>query len=355
MGLKAEILSLNKERNGSFDTPGAYYDRIRHKGKHPTQILVFKCMDGRINLPLITGVPMGILKPFRNIGGKFTLGDPYLGRLVLDAVERVAREGHSSLALCTFHFSKEHNDHRGCAGHKYNVAASREGAFTLKHEYDEIFGVGNSAISAIVVGIETDEDALILCGENGEELSIADCTELSDAELTHKVLALYPDVPKEILADFLPLVLNNRAHVARIKKEGRPVLELVHNENIIGVGRGFDWLHLPNRALIIGPYGHTGGTWREAVAVAGGIVLNNFKNNPDLKAGGALLLISAPYADTAERGMAIAKAKYFATVARQALEPFTDELSLDILVGITDMSTMKYHPLTQISHYETIS
>ncbi|QQR64755.1 hypothetical protein IPH92_04315 [Candidatus Kaiserbacteria bacterium] len=355
MGLKAEILSLNEERNRAFDTTGAYYDRIRHAGKHPTQILVFKCMDGRINLPLITGVPMGILKPFRNIGGIFTMGDPYLGRLVLDAVERVAREGHSSLALCTFHFSKEHNDHRGCAGHKYNIAASREGAFTLKHEFDEIFGMHNSAISAIVVGVETDEDALILCGNNGEELSIADCINFSDAELTHRLRTLYPEVPEEILRDLLPLVLNNREHVARIKKEGRPVLELVHNENIIGVGRGFDWLHLPNRALIIGPYGHTGGTWREAVEVAGRIVLNNFKSNPALKAGGALLLISAPYVDTAERGVAIAKAKYFAIVAKQALEPFADELSLDTLVGITDITKMKYHPLTQVSHYETAS
>lgn len=349
MGLKAEILNLNAERNKTFDTPSAYYDRLRHEGKHPTQILVFKCMDGRINLPLITGVPMGILKPFRNIGGKFTLGDPYLGRLVLDAVERVAREGHSSLALCTFHFSKENNEHRGCAGHKYNIAASRRGAFTLKHEFDGIFGEQNSAISAIVVGIETDEDALILCGSNGEELSIADCVTLSDEELTHKLFALYPEIPEEILHDLLPLVLNNRSHVARIKKEGRPVLELVHNENIIGVGRGFDWLHLPNRALIIGPYGHAGGTWREAIAVAGGIVLNNFKNNPDLKAGGALLLVSAPYADTADRGMAIAKAKYFGTVAEQALAPFADELSLDSLIGITDIKTMKYHPQTALT------
>ncbi len=353
MGLKAEILGLNKERTEAFDTTGAHYARILHMGKYPTQMLVFKCMDGRINLPLITGVPTGILKPFRNIGGKFTLGDPYLGRLVLDAVERVAREGHSSLALCTFHFSKEHNDHRGCAGHKYNIAASREGAFTLKHEFDEIFGIRNSAISAIVVGVETDEDALILCGSNGAELSIADCTELSNAELTHKLFALYPDVPEEVLQDLLPLVLNNREHVARIKKDGRPVLELVHNENIIGVGRGFDWLHLPNRALIIGPYGTTDGTWREAIGVAGGIVLNNFKNNPDLKAGGALLLVSAPYADTAERGMAIAKAKYFAIVAKQALAPFADDLSLDTLVGITDITKMKYYPITQVSHYET--
>jgi hypothetical protein len=267
-------------------------------------------------------------------------------------VERVAREGHSSLALCTFHFSKEHNEHRGCAGHNYNIAASREGAFTLKHEFDEVFGVQNSAISAIVVGVETDEDALILCGSNGEELSIADCVSFSDAELTHRLFALYPEVPEEILGDLLPLVLNNREHVARIKKEGRPVLELVHNENIIGVGRGFDWLHLPNRALIIGPYGHTGGTWREAVTVAGGIVLNNFKSNPSLKAGGALLLVSAPYVDTAERGMAIAKAKYFAIVAKQALAPFADELSLDTLVGITDITKMKFRPLEKVTLYQ---
>ena len=27
-----------------------------------------------------------------------------------------------------------------------------------------------------------------------------------------------------------------------------------HQEQVLAVGRGFDWLHIPNKALIVGPY-----------------------------------------------------------------------------------------------------
>jgi len=35
---------------------------------------------------------------------------------------------------------------------------------------------------------------------------------------------------------------------------------------VIAVGRGFDWLHLPNKALIIGPFDHS---WTTTVGRAG--------------------------------------------------------------------------------------
>jgi hypothetical protein len=111
-----------------------------------------------------------------------------------------------------------------------------------------------------------------------------------------------------VLNDLLPLASGNRDHVAQIRTQGRPIHELVHNENMICVGRGFDWLHLPNRALIIGPYGTIDRTWRDAIKVAGDIVYNNFTHNPELKKGGALLIAGAPYTGIGERGLAIQKA-----------------------------------------------
>ncbi len=344
MSLREEILALNTQRSSVFCTPAARDAQVLYSSKHPTKILVFKCMDGRINLPLITGVPMGKLHPFRNIGGKFVLGDPYLGRLILDAKESALRVGHLTLALCTYHFSQG-NTLRGCAGHAYDTDAARRGALALKSEFEEVFGKENHTISAIIVGIETDMDTLVFCNREGKELSIINYLSASDSDLQVALYAHYPEVPEEILYDLLPLAIGNRDHVALIQTQGRPVQELAHNENIIAVGRGFDWLHLVNRALIIGPYGHTDSTWREAVSVAGNIVLENFKNNAGLKEAGALLLISAPYTNTGERGLAIAKSKYFEQVARQALNPIANELSLNTLVGITNMETMKYHPL----------
>jgi len=289
---------------------------------------------------------MGMLHPFRHIGGKFLLGDPYLGRLVLDAKETAIHEGRSTLALCTYHFSKG-NTHRGCAGHNYDTQSARDGAFALKKEFEEVFGVPNQAISAIVIGIETDEDVLIFSSEDGQELNMREYTQATDDQIRAKLFSLYPNLTHQMLNDLLPLALGNRAHVASERTQTRPNIELVHNENIICVGRGFDWLHLPNRALIIGPYGHFDNTWREAVVVAGNIVLDNFRKNEALSRDGALLLVSAPYTHMQERGLAIAKAKYFAMVAKKVLQPLTQELKFESLVGVTDMETMRYHPLSE--------
>lgn len=345
MPLVKEVLKLNELRSREFSSPAAHDARALYQSQHPTNILVFKCMDGRVNLPLITGIPMGILRPFRNIGGKFTLGYPYLGRLVLDAKEEAVRQGRPTLALCTYHFSKG-SEHRSCAGHNYDTAAARRGAVNLKKEFETIFGMKNSAISAIVVGIETDEDALTFCnGVEKNDFSIADHVADSDDEISRGLQALYPHLETKMLNDLLPLALGNRDHVARIRREGRPVTEIVHGENIICVGRGFDWLHMPNRALIIGPYGDAESTWRDAVRVAGNIVLDNFKKKRVPKAHGALLLVAAPYSDMKERELAIAKVGYFATVASQVLSPVAKKLGLDILTGVTDMQTMKFHQI----------
>jgi hypothetical protein len=34
-------------------------------------------MDGRLNLPVMTQTAVGIIQPFRNLGGKFDLGWPF--------------------------------------------------------------------------------------------------------------------------------------------------------------------------------------------------------------------------------------------------------------------------------------
>jgi hypothetical protein len=53
--------------------------------------------------------------------------------------------------------------------------------------------------------------------------------------------------------DLLPLVRGNISHIAEIKQSNRE-LNVEHREWMICIGRGFDWLHMPNQALIIGPY-----------------------------------------------------------------------------------------------------
>ena len=64
---------------------------------------------------------------------------------------------------------------------------------------------------------------------------------------------LFPDMPEQIRQDILPLLLGNMAHVAQIRQTQR-ALNIEHREWMICLGRGFDFMHTPNLALIIGPY-----------------------------------------------------------------------------------------------------
>ena len=343
MDLKQFIIDLNLERSKEFCSP-AMQDRLRlYQTKHPTAILAFKCMDGRLNLPVITNMPTGVIQPFRNIGGKFNLGAPYLGRLVLDAKEYALNGGHLMLALCTYHFSKG-DTKRGCAGHNHDTEAAKTGAVALKSQFERVFGIDNPVVSAIVAGVETDEDALIFHNGNTETFFIAEHLDASDEEIRTKLSTLYVGMPKEVLNDLLPLALGNRDHVRSIRSQKRPVAELVHGENIISVGRGFGWLHLPNRALIIGPYDHA---WGNAVKVAGKIVSANINEGRVPKKDGALLLVLAPYWGLEERGAAEEKSWYLFDVANAVLRESYPDLKFKTLVGVTDMQTRMLHEITR--------
>lgn len=100
-------------------------------------------------------------------------------------------------------------------------------------------------------GFETDDDALILHGQNGDVLDASTVTEIET--LPARLHALFPDMPEQMRADLLPLVQGNIRHVAEVRGTARE-LDIEHREWGLCLGRGFDWLHMPNQELIIGPY-----------------------------------------------------------------------------------------------------
>lgn len=342
MSIKEFILDLNKQRSDAFCSPEAQ-DALRlYRKQHPTDFLVFKCMDGRINLPLIANLPEGALQPFRNIGGKFDLGSPLLNDLVLKARRQAGREGNRMLSLCTYHFSKG-DIHRGCAGHNHDTDAAIAGAKMLKSQFGRMFGQGNQVVSAIVVGIETDEDALIFHNGGDERLLIAEHADATDDEIEHLLSSLYKGMHSEMLRDLLPIALGNRDHVRAIRLQKRPVAELVHGENVIAVGRGFGWLHVPNKALIIGPYDYD---WGDAVKVAGKIVSANIAEGRVPKESGALLLVLTPFWELDERDAVAEKSRYIARVSKRVLSESFPDLKLDVFVGVTDMRSRLMHEIS---------
>lgn len=284
-------LSANHSRD--FCSPESYLNRVRYKAKHPTHLMAFKCMDGRIHLPHITKTPRGIIQPFRNLGGAFDLGWPYLGEIMANSVMRAVGEGRRVLILVTYHFSRGDRI-RGCAGFGYDTARAVGSAFDFMRQVEGVFGADQRVVCPIVVGVETDDDALIFHGRNGEALDLSDFSTDDEGSLNdrlrHAIGSTYPGMPPEIAADLLPLALGNLKHIAEVRREER-ALDIEHREWVLCVGRGFDFLHVPNTALIVGPYSPN---IAEPIAQAAGIIKSNMQEGriPD---DGMVLLASSPF------------------------------------------------------------
>ena len=297
-----------------FQSPESWLARSRYLAQHPTAIAAFKCMDGRINIPLVTNTPHGIILPFRNLGGRFNLGWPHLGEVLAEHVQGVVGQGRRTLALVTYHYSKG-DSRRGCAGFNYDTDAARTHMFGIKRQVEAVFGTGHGTVYPVVCGFETDEDALVLHGSGGEVLDLSTVASTDRETLPAMMSQLYPDMADQMLHDLLPLVLGNISHIADMKPANRE-LTIEHREWMICIGRGFDWLHMPNQALIIGPYSPD---LADPIRKAAAIIETNMQAGriPD---DGFLLLAEAPYNEIGvDRARAELKSRFLSEFAADVI------------------------------------
>jgi hypothetical protein len=134
----------------------------------------------------------------------------------------------------------------------------------------------------------------------------------TDLDSLPAVLArLYPDMPDQMIQDLLPLVQGNISHISKVRHSNRE-LDIEHHEWIIGIGRGFDWLHAPNLALLIGPYSPD---LADPIRKAASIIAANMQTRriPD---DGFLLLAESPYSEIGvDRARAELKSSFLAEFA----------------------------------------
>ncbi len=315
------------ERHGeAYRSPETVLARTRYQSQHPTAIAVLKCMDGRINIPVATETPVGILMPFRNLGGRFDLGWPHLGEVLTQYVMDRVHEGRQVLFLVTYHFSRR-DHHRGCAGFDYDQQAALAHTQVIHQQISTIFGADHGTVYPLICGFETDEDALILHGADGQILDVAGLTQEEQASLSERLAALLPDMPVRMRDDLLPLLEGNLRHVAQVRVQagrGERLLDIEHREWMICLGRGFDFLHTPNLALIVGPYSPD---LSEPIARAAGIIEANMAAGriPD---DGFLLLSSVPYEGIGvDRARAELKASFLSQFAQQVIAQTYPELA----------------------------
>lgn len=334
----------NIEQSKAYTSPDAMLWRRQYRSKHPTEIAALKCMDGRLNLALMTETPPGIIQPFRNIGGKFDLGWPYLGIVMREWVEYALSRGRDCLLLVTYHYSKG-DVHRGCKGVGYDTAAGIAAAQKLRTDFEEVFGSSHQIVYPIVVGIETDTDTLILHGTEGQTYDMSSVLEASEDDLLHKLQELYPDMRERFKIDLLPLLVGNQQHIKKVQTENRTILDSEHREQILGIGRGFDWLHLPNKALIVGPYSFD---LRTPISTAASILLDNLKTGRIPQEEGVVIMTSAVYRERGpEHRLAQAKARSLSAFALDAISKDVPELMphLASLVGTIDLHTRVFEQL----------
>lgn len=314
----AWLADLAERHGDAYRSPEAMLARTRYQSLYPTAIAVLKCMDGRINIPVATGTPVGILMPFRNLGGRFDLGWPHLGEVLTQYVMDRVHEGRQVLLLVTYHFSRG-DQHRGCAGFGYDQRAAFEHTQAIRQQIAAIFGADHGTVYPLICGFETDEDALILHGASGEVLDIAGFSPEEIGTLGQHLEALLPDMPVRIRQDLLPLLAGNLRHVAQVRQQaarGERHLDIEHREWMICLGRGFDFLHTPNLALIIGPYSPD---LSEPIARAAGIIEANMRSGR-IPEDGFLLLSSVPYeAIGVDRARAELKALFLSRFAEQVI------------------------------------
>ena len=154
------VFSLADRHAATFRSPEAWLARERYLAEHPTAIAVLKCMDGRINIPVATNTPVGLLMPFRNLGGIFDLGWPHLGEVLAHHVQRVVSAGRHVVFLVTYHYSQG-DPHRGCAGFAYDTAAAIAHTYQIRQQVEHIFGRDHGTVYPLVCGFETDRKSVV--------------------------------------------------------------------------------------------------------------------------------------------------------------------------------------------------
>jgi hypothetical protein len=314
------ILQLAARHSKAYTSPDNWLARTRYLAEHPTSIAVLKCMDGRINIPDATNTPQGIIQPFRNLGGIFDLGWPHLGEMLSDHVQSIVLEGRRAMVMITYHFSKG-DPERGCAGFNYDTDAAIAHTYQIKAQVEKVFGMGHSTIYPVVCGFETDEDALILHGINGDRLDMSTLRPSDRGTLLPQLERLFPDMNPQMREDLMPLIAGNLDHVEAARRMQRK-LDNEHREWMICLGSGFDFLHIPNLALIIGPYSPN---LAEPIHKAAAIIESNMREGriPD---DGFLLLASAPYQERGvDRARAELKSQFLCDFAqKQIIDAYPD-------------------------------
>lgn len=334
--LHRRILSVNEAQSAAY--VAAEGARQRYWATHRTFLACVKCMDGRVVLPVMTKTPVGIVKPFRAIGGRFEIFWPsFLGRVRAWVDDAMAHGSRASILL-SYHYSAS-DPHQGCAGWHYDTNAARAHAEKLREQLAYVFG---EELVPLVIGIETDSDAITFHGSHGDVN--AGALPADEGAVAEALARAMPAVPAEVRRDLVPLLIGNAGRVAELRLSPRDTHHLGHDERILAVGQGFDWLAEENAALIVND---ADPSLSESIRVAAGILATNLRAAPD---EAATLFTCIPYHDPGiDRRQAEVRARGLLAFAEAVVEKHEPALMASgrvlRLAGVVWSPARRFEPL----------
>ena len=227
--------------------------------------------------------------------------------------------------------------HRSCAGFNYDCEESKRSTANFRDQIRRIYGMENQVVFPVLIGIETDKDALILHGDNGEIVDMSTLKKMSNEGLIEIIHRLFPNMPERIVLDFLPIIAGNLNQIGETKKQ-KMEAQLAHGEWVLAVGKGFDWLHTPNMAMIVGPYDPNIG---EPIKTAAGIIKSNWESGRIKK--GVVVLASALYGDAADRAKTQERAIFMKKLSEDIIAKNYPEMMkyMNSMAVVVNSSTMK--------------
>jgi len=138
-------------------------------------------------------------------------------------------------------------------------------------------------------------------------------------------------------------VLGNVRHIAKIRATGKAPELMNHGEQVLAFGRGFDWLHLPNKAVIVGPYSFDLDT---PITKAANILLDNLNKGRIPKEDGIVLLVSSVFRSETgpDKPRAMLKSRAAADFALEKIRKNVPDLIpyLSTVVGVINPADQKF-------------
>jgi Carboxysome Shell Carbonic Anhydrase len=339
--LMKELIEMADANSRIFCDPGVRARLARLMRKFAVLITCLKCGDGRVHLPLVTGMPIGFIQPIRSLGGIFSTGWFALSERLCQIVEEAIDQALRNLFLVVYHYSESDDKTLGCRGAGYSKDTAMEHTMRFVHEAELLFGIGHDQVEIMPLGLETDMDALVFHDRKGDKkLEILRFVNEDETTVREEIRALCPERPKKIVNCLTELAMGNIAHIRDLQMRPRVNERNDHHEQVVGIGTGFQGIHVINRMVIVSPLVPD---LPNSIGMAADILRENFETGRITKPEGVLFSNIGYSKPGLRREAAVAQSLYLAREARevsnQRLPQF--EGGMQELTCVTNLETLK--------------